>query len=123
MHMAATFQIAGGTLWYELVNSGTAAAGSSRTGTEPAGFRLIGNYPNPFNPSTTIQFFSDQTGKAALTVYDTNGRELLVQALEVEKGQTHRCSVNLNRIPSGVYCYKIKLPDGAGKMGKMMLLK
>ena len=37
---------------------------------------LLSNYPNPFNPSTTIQFTVDRPGLVTLTVYDMLGREV-----------------------------------------------
>jgi Tol biopolymer transport system component len=42
----------------------------------PAGFAISGNYPNPFNPSTTISFNLPAAGTASLAVYDITGRKV-----------------------------------------------
>jgi hypothetical protein len=44
--------------------------------TAPAGFVITGNYPNPFNPSTTISFTLPSAGSARLSVYDITGRKV-----------------------------------------------
>jgi hypothetical protein len=43
---------------------------------EPVAFGKITNYPNPFNPSTTIEFTIPSSGKANLIVYDIMGRKV-----------------------------------------------
>jgi flagellar hook assembly protein FlgD len=42
----------------------------------PGTFSLLPNYPNPFNPSTTISFSLPARGKVTLTVYDITGRKV-----------------------------------------------
>jgi Tol biopolymer transport system component len=42
----------------------------------PSGFSISGNYPNPFNPSTTISFSLPVTGTVSLAVYDITGRKV-----------------------------------------------
>lgn len=42
----------------------------------PAGFAIAGNYPNPFNPSTTIRFTVPASGNTQLDVYDVTGRKV-----------------------------------------------
>lgn len=51
----------------------------------PQGFGLENNYPNPFNPSTTIVFSLETTGPASLIVYDMMGRRVrhLVEGIRV----------------------------------------
>jgi hypothetical protein len=51
--------------------------GSAEKGSGPAvTFGLKGNYPNPFNPGTTIEYASDRDGEIRLTVFDMRGREV-----------------------------------------------
>ena len=40
----------------------------------PNSFELLGNHPNPFNPSTTIFFQLDKTADVSLAIYDVHGR-------------------------------------------------
>jgi photosystem II stability/assembly factor-like uncharacterized protein len=42
----------------------------------PEAFNLTQNFPNPFNPSTTIQFTLPETGEASLKIYDVRGHEI-----------------------------------------------
>ncbi len=44
----------------------------------PAPSQLLGNYPNPFNPSTTIVFELARAGRATLAIFDVSGRRLRV---------------------------------------------
>ncbi|MHB9031088.1 MAG: TolB family protein, partial [Candidatus Latescibacterota bacterium] len=61
----------------------TAAAESA-----PARFMLTGNYPNPFNPSTTIGFSLDSPGKVSLTVFSLSGQKVrdLVSGISMPPG-------------------------------------
>ena len=43
----------------------------------PAGFALSGNYPNPFNPVTTIEFSLEQSGEVNLSVFNVAGQLVL----------------------------------------------
>ncbi len=43
---------------------------------QPAGFKLSGNYPNPFNPATTIAFTLPSAGSARLSVYSLSGQKI-----------------------------------------------
>ena len=81
----------------------------------PASFALLGNYPNPFNPNTTISFTLPVPGKATLTVYDITGRKVrtLVSGTFVAgvhsvvwdgkdgKGEVASSGVYLTRLQSG----------------------
>ena len=51
--------------------------GSGGNGSKPApAFGLRGNYPNPFNPGTTVDYAADRDGEIRLTVFDMQGREV-----------------------------------------------
>lgn len=92
-----------------------------------ADFRLFKNYPNPFNPSTTITFFLPSADNVTLTIYNSLGtpvRTLLSGAL----AEGHH-SVQWNgqddaghTAPSGVYYYELKSSNGVAR-SKMLLVK
>jgi len=90
--------------------------------TTPLDFQLNGNYPNPFNPSTKIEFAVAVRGEYVLSVYNSNG-ELVATLLdgEFEPGK-YSAQFSGNGYPSGVYFYRLQ---GMGKTatGKMVLLK
>ena len=79
------------------------------TATEiPADFALHGNYPNPFNPSTRIQFDLPERAQVTLQVLDLLGRkvvELPVRAFEA--GANHTVELNAANLSSGAYIYRV----------------
>jgi hypothetical protein len=88
----------------------------------PANFRLEQNFPNPFNPSTTIDFSLPARAQTRLAVYNTLGQEVaaLVNG-ELESGR-HSVRFDATGLPSGTYFYR--LTAGANMhTGKMNLLQ
>jgi hypothetical protein len=100
---------------------------SNETETDyPDKFELLGNYPNPFNPSTVVQFRSPVSSEFKITVYNANGQQvnsLVGRAIVGENDFT----VNLSDQPSGVYFYRIRSISNASSSmigsGKMTLIK
>ncbi|MFB3132774.1 MAG: T9SS type A sorting domain-containing protein, partial [Rhodothermales bacterium] len=88
----------------------------------PTEFALAPNYPNPFNPTTTIEFALPEAVEVSLRVYDVTGR---VVARLVERPMAaghHRVQFNASRLASGLYLYRIQ----AGRftqVRRMILLK
>ena len=74
----------------------------------PTVFELHANYPNPFNPQTTIRFSLPEASPVRIQVYDMLGREvaLLVDG-EIEAGH-HNVMFNAQHLASGVYLYHMK---------------
>jgi hypothetical protein len=85
-------------------------------------FRLLGNYPNPFNPSTMLRFEMPQSGSVTLEVYDALGR--MVQQLDLGRYQAGMNVVNFNasNLPSGVYLARMISGSQVSSL-KMTLLK
>jgi len=90
-------------------------------------FALLGNYPNPFNPSTTIQFSLDKPGLVILSIYNIRGQ--LVD--RVKQNYTNSgyqqifwkaASINKKTLSSGIYLYKLE-HDSDSLFGKMLLSK
>jgi flagellar hook assembly protein FlgD len=78
------------------------------------------NYPNPFNPTTTISYQIAETGHVNISVYNINGQ--LVETLINERITEGFYSTiwNANNISSGLYFYK--LAAGNQTITKKMLL-
>jgi hypothetical protein len=90
-------------------------------------FQLGDNYPNPFNPSTTIEFYAPKQQKVVITVFNTIGKRIktLYNGLApVGKNEVvwNGTDISGNAVASGVYYYQAKV---AGKVysNKMILIK
>ena len=90
----------------------------------PTEFVLDGNYPNPFNPMTTIRFGLPEAESVTLTIFDIQGKvitRLLDQRLDAGY---HHISWNAGHLPSGMYLYRLDVGDGVfSDSGKMVLVK
>jgi hypothetical protein len=75
-------------------------------------FLLAQNFPNPFNPSTRIMYSLSNAARIRLSLYDTAGREVAVLVNEVKAAGVHDIRFDTSDLPSGVYFYRLKGPDG-----------
>jgi hypothetical protein len=90
----------------------------------PDAFALLGNFPNPFNPSTTIRFTLSRASEVTMDVYDVLGRMVSSRTLGNRTAGTHSVSFDATNLASGTYYYRLKqVSTGASLVGKMMLLK
>jgi len=80
------------------------------------------NYPNPFNPTTTISYTLKENASVRLTVYDRLGREVKVLVDESQSAGTHTVDFNGSNLPSGMYFYRIKANEKT-EVRKMILAK
>jgi hypothetical protein len=89
----------------------------------PSNTELLPNYPNPFNPTTTLQFRLEQSSVVQLVVYDMMGRRVaeLINNERLEAG-AHQRIFHANNLPSGLYLYRLVTPQTA-ITGKMTLIK
>jgi hypothetical protein len=85
----------------------------------PQATLLSGNFPNPFNPATTISFVVKEAETATLTIYDMKGRT--ISAEKYEAGE-HAISWDATEYGSGVYFYKLASPS-CHEVKKMIMLK
>ena len=70
----------------------------------------ISNYPNPFNPETTISFWLPQGGNTKLIVYDVLGREVLSLADAFFEEGKHEIRFDGNNLSIGIYFYRLTTP-------------
>ena len=93
----------------------------------PTDFNLHPNYPNPFNPSTTLSFDLPEAADIRLVVYDLLGREV-VRLVEGRQEAGYRQVVWNGRdrwgraLPSGMYIVRMMTP-GYSRSIKLLLLK
>jgi len=89
----------------------------------PRSVRLFPNYPNPFNPSTTIAFQLNRPLQVSLVIYDTMGREVdrLLSGERFASGR-HQVVWNAEGMASGVYYYRLRA-GGKTFTQSMILIK
>lgn len=93
----------------------------------PSVFKILGNYPNPFNPKTNINFSLDHNAEVDFSVFTLGGKR--VRKLNLGKLSSGNQSVEWqgkddfgNDVPSGIYVYRLQ-SDLHSEVRKMTLLK
>jgi len=98
----------------------------------PTEFSLSANYPNPFNPSTTIEYGVPEDAEIRLTVYNMLGQELITLAEGMHTPGRYSVVWDAKdgtgkSVSSGVYFYRINANGVSGKnyqqLQKMVLMK
>lgn len=73
----------------------------------PKDFVLHQNFPNPFNPSTTIKYAVPKTSLVNIKVYDLTGQEVASLVNEVKEAGTYDIKFDAHSLASGVYLYRM----------------
>ena len=122
-----------------LVGTGTGLYGhffNSTTGLDdkrdiatPNTFHLTQNFPNPFNPKTTIRYEIPFSARVKLSIFNIAGQEVDILVNEMQPANTYSVSWNAGKFPSGVYFYRLETFSANPKnsnfseVRKMILLK
>jgi len=77
----------------------------------PARFTLDQNFPNPFNPSTSIKYQLPRRSGVVLKVYDVLGREVRTLVNEEKPAGSYTVKFDASSCSSGVYFYRIQAGD------------
>lgn len=106
-----------GRVWQRFMSNPNVQLGLQRAGftpinsvgeTEtPSGFRLHQNFPNPFNPATTIRFEVGGSGFLSLKVFDVLGREVATLVNEHKTAGEYSVQFDASNLASGVYYYRL----------------
>ncbi len=88
----------------------------------PSGYFLYQNYPDPFNPTTVIQYAIPKAGHITLQVYDELGREVATLVNENKEAGQYRVNFNGSNLSSGIYFYRIQAGSYSA-VKKLLLLK
>ena len=94
----------------------------SENSTLPKNYSLNQNFPNPFNPVTTIEFDLADNGMTTLKIFNTLGEELTTLVSDNLSAGHHRCEWNAAEFPSGIYFYRLET-ERFQNQKKMILLK
>lgn len=107
--------------WFDMVPS------ANEPGVDvPKAFRLIGNYPNPFNPSTTIAFELDNAAEVGLKIFDVMGREVMSVSPTLMAAGEGSILLRADHLASGLYMYRLDARTASKTLaltGHMTLLK
>ena len=77
----------------------------------PVEVMLLGNYPNPFNPETTISYALPQGAEVRLAVYDLLGHEVAVLVDASQPAGQHTVRFDGGDLPSGSYVYRLQVGE------------
>jgi len=125
--LTGSFDTGGIDGWLVRFGDPTAQSTTPAVAGVPEAFALHANYPNPFNPSTTIGFDLPAAAEVTLTVYDILGRELF-RLVDRQMGAGYHQAVwdgrtNAGRLmPTGIYIARLVTPEYT-KSIKMVLMK
>lgn len=94
----------------------------------PEAFALEQNFPNPFNPSTTIRYQLPVDARVTLRLYDVLGREVRTLVDETKRAGYYEAVVDGSALASGVYFYRMEARTDNGttsfdQVRKLVLLK
>lgn len=87
------------------------------------------NYPNPFNPFTTITWYAPQAGSLRLNIYTPAGEHISALHNGIVAAGAHSFLFDASRYPSGVYLYRLEYRSAVNpqknivQSGKMVYLK
>ena len=101
----------------------------SNNNLSPKNFKLYQNFPNPFNPTTTIKYEIPKDAEITIKVYDLLGREVF-SINEYKKAGSYEVKFDGSNLASGMYLYSFEVSDPSTGSGqgyrdtkKMVLLK
>lgn len=97
------------------------------TNETPVNFKLSQNFPNPFNPVTSINFSIRKPGLVEISVFDVKGNIISSPVRKKMNSGDYTTVFNASSLPSGIYFYRLVFTDDAGSIfsetRKMSLVK
>ena len=84
--------------------------------------KLSNNYPNPFNPSTTINYSISEKSNVTLKIFDVQGREISKLVFNDQQVGSYEIEFDANKLTGGIYFYQIKAGNYV-ESKKMILIK
>lgn len=120
----------GGSSWvyFSVATPGKSNAGGAVTSVKdqsvamPYGFKLNHNYPNPFNPQTSIRFELSETAQISLLIYNNLGQQIATLADQRFEAGSHTLEWDAQDLPSGIYYSVLRVGNNV-QMRAMTLLK
>ncbi len=88
----------------------------------PEGYELAQNFPNPFNPTTSLSYTIPRAEHVSLLIYNVAGQEVAHLINKTQPAGSHVVEFDAGNLPSGVYLYRL-LTEHFSDTRKMMVLK
>ena len=88
----------------------------------PTEFALNGCYPNPFNPSTTVEYAIPEISNVKISILDITGREVDILINGIQTPGFHQIKWDAQNLPAGIYMVMMRTDDFT-QVQKIMLLK
>ena len=88
----------------------------------PTNFKLYDNYPNPFNPSTSIRYSIPEGSFTSIKIYNSLGSEVATLVNETKSAGTYEVEFNASNLSSGIYYYTLQV-GSFSETKKMILMK
>jgi len=85
-------------------------------------YGLYQNHPNPFNPSTQINYSLAKDSRVNITVYNSLGQKIIELLNKKQSTGIYNIELNAGNLASGLYFYRLETPDYSKTM-KMVLIK
>lgn len=89
----------------------------------PEEFKLDQNFPNPFNPSTTLSYSLNRTDQVTLRLYNMLGENIATLVDEVQNAGQYSIPFDAEQLPGGIYMYQLNVGTTFEQTKKMLLLK
>ncbi|MEJ2544955.1 MAG: T9SS type A sorting domain-containing protein [Calditrichaceae bacterium] len=90
--------------------------------THNQGFNLEQNFPNPFNPKTTIRYTIGQQSEVSLKIYNIKGQLIKTMVDKMQEPNTYAITFNGSKFSSGIYFYNLQA-ESSNICKSMLLLK
>ena len=89
----------------------------------PLSASLFQNHPNPFNPTTTIEYELPSVAEVTIKIFDVLGREVLTLVNERKAPGRYSIFVNARGLSSGVYFYGLTTSTGFASIKKLVIVR
>jgi hypothetical protein len=91
--------------------------------TDPQGYILEQNYPNPFGASTKISYSIQRSNFVTLKVYNSTGQEVHTLVGRFQEAGSYSAIFDARKFPAGMYFYKLQAGNDFVVMKKMLLIR
>ncbi len=88
----------------------------------PQSTKLLGNFPNPFNAQTTIQYQLSKAQNIQLLIFNNSGQRVKTFNIGKQAAGLHQITINSNNWASGIYYYQLR-GENTVQTRKMLLIK